>query len=219
MLNFLEELDRVHDAPEDDRAEILNDVLRRASIAFGGSDSASLHLVRGYAAYHHPELIEGMFDVESELNAVLSIRSDDITARFYLACHYFDMNSFQKAHEHVSLLNTSQYREAGQEWRVIKIDELKLCCEAALENYCSFASGLSRLVDVIVSTEADNVPSPSELVQCFEARGQRLYEELGIEAYRECLSLLQAYVVHSGMSDVFEDRVTRLRTASGDTRA
>lgn len=197
MLDFLDEIGRVYESNENDRAKLLQDILSRASAACGTSDTADLHLLRGYAAYHFPELIQDSVDIERELNAVLSERPDDLTARFYLACHLFDIGNFRNAYEHLALLNCSEFRDAAQIWREIKVDELRLCCEAALEMYDSFVSGFSQLVDKIVATDSENIPSPTELVHCFETCGKRLFEVLGIETYRECSSLLQTYVSHA----------------------
>ncbi|MDB5342827.1 MAG: hypothetical protein JWP89_1204 [Schlesneria sp.] len=216
MSSFIDDLSLFCEVSETDQAEMLQEILNRATAAYGNDDSASLHLVRGYAAYHFPELIQDSLDVEAELNAVLSERPDDTTARFYLACHLFDIGDVRKAHEQFTLLDTSQFVKSGQTWRLFKIDELILCCDAQLEQCDCFVTKLSQLIDRIVATSSDNIPAPIEVVRCFETCGQRLSKTLGIDAYRECLSLLQTYITHAGMSEEFENRMSHLRIGNGN---
>lgn len=216
MNELIDSINNLYDVPESNQAAVLQDILIRASAACGNGDSENAHLVKGYAAYHFPTLTQGAISVEDELNAVLCTKPGDTTARFYLACHFFDVGNFKKAYHHFSLLDCSQFRESGQIWRAIKVDELRLCCEAAMEMYDSFCSGLSQLVDKVVSADRGNIPSPTELVCCFESHGKRLLEVLGAAQYHECLSFLQSYIEGAGMMDVFGERMKLIRAVENE---
>lgn len=210
MPDFLSELDRLPEFDEGERPALIHGILSNANRYYTGRDLTDLHLIKGYAAYHFPDLVQNTIDVEEELCAVLVERPFDITARFYLACHHFDVGEYQNAFAHFSMIEDSQYLSFGQIWRAIKLGELKLCCEIGLGRFKNVLAMLNVLVDRVVATSEDNTPVPTELVRVFEEFGNEICPAIGVDDFRQCLLLLQEYIVHSGSASVFRERLDRL---------
>ncbi len=211
MAEYLDDVISLDDVPQRDRASRWDGILKACDDRYGASQPECVHLVRGVAGYHFPELTDDGQECERDLMLAALRPSLAITARFYLGCHCFDHRRFKDALEHWNSIDTGVFVENGQSWRALKVEELRLCCEIESGRFAGVLEKFSRWRDAVFDTPEDGVPAPLEMLCSLEANLNAMQRELGTKAHRECVMWLWDVACRSQTEMLFRERIENLR--------
>ena len=141
LLQALEELDKVRVSKRD----------------------AEWHHLRGYCYYE----MEDPEEAGPEFRRALELQSDHPWANLYLGHVLFDEDEYAQALVHFLRTDEGLFRKLGQVWRVLKNQELVLCCQIYTQPRLPALAGLDRLIELYASRPLD-APVPLEIVLCVD---------------------------------------------------
>jgi tetratricopeptide (TPR) repeat protein len=88
-------------------------------------------------------------------------------ARLYLGHYYYDTGLYQKALEYFVSVDRQYFISLEQQWRVLKLHELILCCRMFIGDPELTEADFEVLKKEYLSTPSEDVPVPGELVDAF----------------------------------------------------
>lgn len=136
---------------------------------FDFDDKPEFYYLIGYCWYCHPkESLERAQAIESNFKKSIELCSNKFYPRLYLAHHFFDVGRYSEALELFESLDTSFLKDFDQQWRVLKIFELKICCEIGIEHQVPIKR-IKNLVTQYESLDEPDTAIPSELIRCLSS--------------------------------------------------
>lgn len=167
--------------------------------------SSDKALLRGYLAYHYPEVLDNV-DFEKEFEKVLESDPANILARQYLGFVYFDKGEYKQA-----LFNFEKVDlEKLFTWANIKISELIVSCHLELNNIEKAYELLIPVLEKALQCETDDYALPTELLNSLANSRSKLLDRIGIENYTELVDLLNTVLNRHDLSDIFEDQMKNI---------
>jgi tetratricopeptide (TPR) repeat protein len=109
---------------------------------------------------------------ERALKKAIKIKPVDDWSNMYLGHLYFDHNKYKKALEQFQKVEKSNFNATHLNWRIIKLDELIICCKLQLDldNFAilEFESYKNFCESMFKKDEFEYI-FPLELIRCFVA--------------------------------------------------
>ena len=187
----VELLDAARSAPSlAERAELLQQA--RESVTGGmksEAESAFLNYLAGSVMYES-FCIDDRYGAKTEeyLLAAHRLDPDHQFARLYLGHYYYDTGQYQKALEYFASVDEQYFISLGQQWRVLKLHELILCCRMFLGDPKLTESDFEALKKEYLSTPSEDVPVPGELLDAFrKTAGSSLWSRLNRSEVKQSL--------------------------------
>lgn len=123
------------------------------------------HHLLGLCWYELPaELPESTSSAERAFRAALSFEPHHQYANLYLGHVLFDTRRFEEALVHFELVDSGYFTERGQRWRVIKNEELKLCCRLRIRPEAITRADVEAVCSAYESDAGVEFIIPRELV-------------------------------------------------------
>ena len=170
----------------------------------------AFHLI-GLCWYKLPEAsAERERKAEEAFRSCLAIDPEHQYANLFLGHVLFDMRRYEEALERFVKVDPNFFIARTQQWRVVKNDELRLCCRLELRR----ASVAFHEVDTLCERyEADpELPVPGEIVSCLDHLVKR--DDLAAESLRKYVSRVLAMLEVSDNLNVayLQEAIMRLRS-------
>ena len=166
----VELLDAARSAPSlAERAELLQQA--RECVTSGmksEGDSAFLNYLAGSVMYES-FCIDEQYGAKAEeyfLKAHL-LDPDHQFTRLYLGHYYYDTAQYQKALEYFASVDEQYFISLGQQWRVLKLHELIMCCRLFIGDTELTANDFETLKNEYLATPSEDVPVPGELLNAY----------------------------------------------------
>lgn len=110
---------------------------------------------------------------ENALKGAIKLNPKYNWANMYLGHLYFDQRKFDLALERFEAVEPDYFDFLeGQHWRILKLEELKLCCRFYLDFTKVETSGVINLSKLYVEMANDYPPLPIEIVRCLKELSQ-----------------------------------------------
>jgi tetratricopeptide (TPR) repeat protein len=129
-------------------------------------NSDAFHLL-GLCWYEFPEIsADTQRHAEKAFRDALAIDPEHQYANLFLGHVLFDMMRYEEADQRFAMIDPKFFIARTQQWRVVKNDELRLCCRLELEP----ASVTFHELDALCQRyETDReLPVPGEIVSCLD---------------------------------------------------
>ncbi len=126
----------------------------------------------GYAYYKAPEKTAQIWqEAEHFLHRATALNPNHELARYYLACVLFDRRRYPESLAEFNKVSQDAFVRAGQAWRVVKIQELRLCCSLYIEPAKVALGAAENFRACYWQFEDDPLlaPLPTELADCLES--------------------------------------------------
>jgi tetratricopeptide (TPR) repeat protein len=130
-----------------------------------------LHLI-GLCWYELPEDSDSnLRQAEEAFRLCLATDSHHQYANFYLGHVLFDFRRYEEALERFDKVEPDFFLARSQQWRVVKNEELRLCCRLEIE---PASVAFQELDEMCQRYEADRIlPEPGEIVKCLDSLVKR----------------------------------------------
>jgi tetratricopeptide (TPR) repeat protein len=135
-----------------------------------GELSSELAYVLGYAWYNLPKgAPEQSTKVERALRLAIQRDPSNSYASLYLGHHLFDAGRYSEALEHFRSISPFYFRLRGQQWRDVKLEELKACCALKVGEVEEAVEGLQSFFDAWRHAPEEDRPAMTELRETLKA--------------------------------------------------
>jgi tetratricopeptide (TPR) repeat protein len=190
----VELLDAARSAPSlAERAELLQQA--RESVTGGmksEGDCAFLNYLAGSVMYES-FCIDEQYGAKAEEYFIEAHRldPDHQFTRLYLGHYYYDTAHYQKALEYFASVDEQYFISLGQQWRVLKLHELILCCRLFIGDTELTANDFETLKNEYLANPSEDVPVPAELLDAFrKTAGSSLWSGLNRSEVKHSLEAL-----------------------------
>jgi tetratricopeptide (TPR) repeat protein len=166
----VELLDAARSAPgRAERAELLQQARETvAGVMKAEGDSVFVNYLAGSVMYES-FCIDEQYGAKAEeyLLAAHRLDPDHQFARLYLVHYYYDTGRYEKALEYFASVDEQYFISLGQQWRLLKLHELILCCRMFLGDPRLTKEDFEALKKEYLTTPSEDVPVPAELIVAF----------------------------------------------------
>ena len=192
-------------------SQTLNELIKELSCLTSDEpkNSDALHLL-GLCWYELPKTsVDTQRQAEEAFRRCLTIDPEHQYANLFLGHVLFDTMRYEEADQRFALINPEFFIARTQQWRVVKNDELRLCCRLELEP----ASVAFHELDALCQRyETDReLPVPGEIVSCLDRLLKR--DGLAAESFRNYVSRVLTMLEVSDNVNVayLQEPIMRLR--------
>jgi tetratricopeptide (TPR) repeat protein len=131
-------------------------------------DDAEYAYALGLCWYDYPEPNPARSsNVEKFLKRALELSPGHQFALLYLGHLYFDERRYREALERFESVSPDFFEKLDQQWRVLKLEELILCCRLYLHPQEVASKDVDSLCQTYEAVGSINAPVPVEIVNCF----------------------------------------------------
>ncbi|MEA2602512.1 MAG: hypothetical protein QOF89_3504 [Acidobacteriota bacterium] len=132
-------------------------------------------------------------EAEAAFRAVLALKPDHSYANLFLAHVLFDTERYPEAFARFNRFDAEYFREQGQAWRILKNEELQLCCRLYADSGSVDPDEVMTLCERYESDPEGELILPREIVLCLDALiAQGAFARTEVERYaRRTLVMLE----------------------------
>lgn len=138
-------------------------------ISGADADADAFHLL-GLCWYELPDGgDDALREAEAAFRAALTKEPDHQYANLYLGYVLFDTGRYREAYARCSDVNATYFAQRDQQWRVVKNEELKLCCRLQIDPDSVDREEVKVLCERYETDPVVEFIVPREIVVCIEA--------------------------------------------------
>jgi tetratricopeptide (TPR) repeat protein len=139
----------------------------------GRANDAEANYIAGLVMYYSFCLHEEYgHETVGYLQKAVDLEPEHQFARLFLGHYYFDIGAYEQALDYFESVDEEYFLSIGQQWRVLKLHELVLCCKLTLGSPAITLSSFELLVQEFVTVDEVQVPLPLELVSTLAKTGE-----------------------------------------------
>jgi tetratricopeptide (TPR) repeat protein len=102
---------------------------------------------------------------EKYLGKAIDLEPSHQFARLYLGHYYYDTGQYGKALSCFEMVDAKVFLALNQKWRLLKLQELMLCCKLRLQPQSITEDDFRTLIREYIKSSPEDAPVPSELLR------------------------------------------------------
>lgn len=148
---------------------------------------------------------------EKALKKAIKFKSDDDWSNMYLGYLYFDQRKFRKAIKFFQIVNRNSFKEVHLHWRILKLDELIICCKLHLDfdNFTiSEFENYKKLCESSLKNDGFDYIFPLELTRCLVELSN--LKKINKVKLKKLFSLFKSLLKNTNNLEIFEQDINKI---------
>ena len=153
---------------EGSQRNLLDDAISKLSKLIGDHpDNSQYQHLAGLCWYHYPsDDVTRTVKATLHFSKALEIDPAHQFANIYLGYLEFDNGNYNKALNYFERVQSDYFLSLDQQWRILKNNELKICCRLYIDVNSVSTEEIANLVEDYLATDETEAARPDEITQC-----------------------------------------------------